>query len=159
MYQVSNTGNVKSFYNGNGQILKSIKVSDGYTQVCLCKEGKQKRYLIHRLVAQAFLDNPYNLPQVNHKDENKTNNKVDNLEWCDYNYNINFGTRNQQVSDKMTNGKLSKIVYQYSLDGELIKEWPSTNEIQRQLGYNQGNISKCCLGKCKTAYRYIWKYN
>ena len=93
MYQISNLGRVKSLnYNRTGkeQIIKSHKRKDGYVQVCLCRNKKITTYKLHRLVAETFLENPNNLPCVNHKDENKENNQISNLEWCDKVYNINY---------------------------------------------------------------------
>lgn len=153
LYQVSNYGRVKSLnYNHTGEerILKPGKVGKTvYYKVILCKDGKTYNKWVHRLVAQAFIPNPDNLPEVNHKDENGLNNRVDNLEWCTRTYNNNYGTRIQRVS---------KPVYQYTLDGKLAKIWPSVMEIVRQLGYSQGTISMCCRGKRPTAYGYVWKY-
>lgn len=158
-YQVSNWGRVKSLKYGKERLLNTPKTWDGYLQVGLYKDGKSKIFKVHRLVANKFIPNPSNLPCINHKDECKTNNHVENLEWCDTNYNDNHGTRNERIADKMTNGKLSKIVCQYTLDGEFIAEYPSTMEVERRLGYSNGNISNCCLGRLKTAYGYIWSYN
>lgn len=157
-YQVSSMGRFKSLKYGKERIMKLIKDSNGYLQVQLCKNGKVILYLVHRLVAQAFIDNPDNLPQVNHKNENKADNRVENLEWCDRKYNINYGTGRQRSAEKRLNGTQSKPVYQYSLDGEFVAEYPSTNEVERQLGYDQGYISKCCNGKCKTSYGYKWSF-
>lgn len=169
LYQCSNLGRVRSldrWENGGygttrlrkGKILKPLKSTNGYLRVCFLKDSKGQYYLIHRIVAETFIPNLDNLPCVNHKDEDKTNNCVDNLEWCSYQYNNNYGTRNQQVSDKLTNGKRSKAVYQYTLDGEFIREWQSMNEVQRQLGYDNSHIGKCCLGKQKQSYGYKWRY-
>ena len=157
LYQVSDKGRVKSLWFGKERILKPVSCR-GYLQVDLCKNGLKKMCKIHRLVAMTFLPNPNNLPQINHIDEDKTNNNANNLEWCTAKYNHNYGTINQRISEKMTNGKLSKPVLQYTLDGELIKEWRSTMDVERNLGYNQGYISACCNGKIKSAYRFIWKY-
>lgn len=157
-YQVSNLGRVKSLKWGKERIMKLKKHKYGYLVAGLFKKGKQNFYLVHRLVAQAFIPNPNGFSIINHKDENTSNNNVDNLEWCNQKYNTNYGTAQQRRTDKMINGKLSKTVYQYSLDGEFIKEWPSTQEVQRQLGYYNTYIGKCCLGKFKQAYGYIWKY-
>ena len=117
LYQVSNLGNVKRLkgYKGRGKgyiveehlIQPSIN-SRGYQNVILCKNGKTKTFTMHRLVAIAFLDNSEKLPQVNHKDENKLNNCVDNLEWCDSQYNNNYGTRNKKCSDKWKLKRLQK---------------------------------------------------
>lgn len=164
-YQVSNYGRIKRLdvidslgHLRKEHILKPVKNTKGYIHVDLCKNGKAKHHLVHRLVAEAFIPNPDNLTEINHRDECKTNNFYGNLEWCDRKYNNNYGSINQRRSEKMTNGELSKIVYQYSLDGELIRKWHSCKEIERQLEFNQGYINRCCLGKCKTAYGFIWKY-
>ena len=152
-YQVSNFGRVKSIKFGKEIILKQhINIKGGYYYVCLLKNGKHKNYYVHRLVAQAFIDNPNNLPEVNHKDECKTNNVVSNLEWCDRKYNHNYGTINERISQSQ-----SKPVLQYDLNGNLIKEWKSINECGRN-GFNQGDICKCCNGKRKTAKGFIWVY-
>lgn len=101
LYQVSNLGNIKSFnYGGHGKI-KLLKLENfkGYKRVVLSKNGKTKRYFVHRLVAMTFIPNPDDLPIVNHKDENKTNNNVNNLEWCTHEYNVNYGTRNERTSE------------------------------------------------------------
>ena len=96
--------------------------------------------------------------QINHIDENTINNSLCNLELVSPKTNANWGTRNKRVADKTKNGKMSKIVYQYDLNNTLIKVWPSVREIKRKLGYNNGNISKCCRGIIKYAFGYIWKY-
>ena len=168
LYQVSNLGRAKSldrYVKGKGhslkfkkgRILKPMKDNNGYLKVRLCNGEKSKTFNLHRLVAEAFIDNPDNLPQVNHKDENKANNVVTNLEWCDSRYNKNYGTRNKRISEKMTNGKLSKTVLQYDLEGNFVKEWKSTMECDRN-GFNQGAVVACCLGKLKKYKNFIWKY-
>ena len=146
-YQVSNWGRIKSIKFGKERILKQ-NIRCGYYYVNLYKNNIKKQYPVHRLVAEAFIDNPDNLFQVNHKDENKTNNNVDNLEWCTNEYNINYGTRTERCS---------KPVLQYTLDGEFVREWPSTMECGRN-GFNQGNIWMCCQGKLKKYKGFIWRY-
>ena len=147
-YQVSNLSRVKSIKFGKEIILKQ-NIRRGYYYVILSKNGIVKNYFVHRLVAEAFLDNPDNLPCVNHKDENKLNNNVDNLEWCTHEYNINYGTRTERCS---------KPVLQYTLDGEFVREWESAIQAEREGGFNNTCICQCCLGKQKTHKGYIWKY-
>lgn len=150
LYQISNYGNVKSLKYGKESILKPRKNKDGYLRVGLYINGKGKDYTIHRLVALYFIpNNDLFKTQINHKDENKENNNVNNLEWCDAVYNTNYGNRNK---------KISKQVNQYDLTGNFIRSFPSTKEIERQLGFANNNIGACCNGKRKTAYGFIWEY-
>lgn len=144
LYEVSEEGRVRSLKRGKRRILKSWLSGGGYLQIALWKGGKRKKFLVHRLVAQAFLSNPNNYPEINHKDENKLNNCVENLEWCDRQYNIDYS--------------VSKQVAQYDLKGNFIKTWKSAYEIQRQLGFNHSHISQCCLGKIKISHNYYWQY-
>ena len=156
LYQISNLGNVKSLNyrrTGKERILNPGNNGSEYLFVILCKNGKRKNFTIHRLVANAFLENSDDKSDVNHKDEDKTNNCVDNLEWMSRKENINFGTHNQRSAKSR-----SKSVIQYSLDGKFIKEWPSIIQIERDLGFSKGNISQCCNGKRKSAYGYVWKF-
>lgn len=106
-YEISNFGRVKNIKTGN--VLKNRTDKDGYLDIALFKNGKRKRFKIHRLVAQAFIPNPENKPQVNHIDEDKTNNHVDNLEWCTIKYNVNYGTNRNRAAEKMS--KKIKIIY------------------------------------------------
>ena len=153
LYEVSDKGRVRSIKFGKERILKPGRMTKGYLTVGLYKNGEQKMYLVHRLVAKTFIPNPDNLPEVNHKDEDKINNKVSNLEWCDRKYNQNYGTGIQRMAEK-----LSKSVLQFTKDGEFVKEWKSATDVKRNLGYSKGNISSCCTGKLKSAYNFIWKY-
>lgn len=162
LYQVSNEGRVKSLGNNKTRkekILKSVKNTRGYLTVQLWKDGKPVMKLVHRLVAEAFLGNPQNSPQVNHKDETPTNNNVNNLEWCDAKYNINYGTGNQRRAEKLLNHQdLSKRVDQIDpITGEVVRQWKSTAECGRN-GFDQRNVSKCARGKYKQYKGYIWKY-
>ena len=156
-YQVSNFGRVKSIKFGKEIILKPRKDRYGYLQLNLWKNNKLKRCRIHRLVAEAFIPNPNNYTCVNHKDENKLNNSVSNLEWCTYKYNSNYGTAIQRTSQKRINGKCSKKVYQYTLDGQFVREWDSIRECGRN-GFNPTCICMCCKGKQKYHKGFIWKY-
>lgn len=163
LYMVSNLGRVKSLnYKNTGKEHElSPVLIGGYKRVLLYKNRNRKHYLVHRLVAMAFLPNPNNLPEVNHKDEDKFNNCVDNLEWCTRKYNNNYGTGIERRVMKRINGKDSKVIYQYSLNGDLIKVWPSSKEIQRQTGYDRSFICSCCRCKDKnrTAYGFKWRYH
>ena len=117
LYEVSSYGRVRSLdrYDSNnhfrkGKVLSPVKNKDGYLQVNLCCNGKYKMFLVHRLAAQAFIPNPDNLPEINHKDENPGNNNVDNLEWCTRKYNINYGSRKDKERDtKIKNGYWSGL--------------------------------------------------
>jgi len=164
-YQISNKGNSRSLVDSWGNpkpkplLLKLHPETKGYLQVRFSKDGKQKTFKVHRLVALAFIPNPLGLPEVNHKDEDKTNNCVGNLEWCDHLYNIRYGTGIRRNANIHTNNpKRSKIVLQLDKEGNLIREWPSISEIKRQLGYNQGHVSECCRGERAHHKGYVWKY-
>lgn len=150
-YEVTTTGEVIN--TKTGRVLKPAKDSDGYLRVCLCKNCKPKVFLVHRLVAEAFIPNPDNLLEINHRDEDKTNNTVENLEWCTHEYNNNYGTRNEKVAKAK-----SKTVLQLRKDGSLVRVWKSVMEVQRQLHYSSGNISQCCNGKLHTTHGYKWRY-
>ncbi len=154
LYQVSNLGNIKSFYKAKKSIKKPTLSNKGYLRVGLSKNKKSKTFKIHRLVAKTFLSNPNNYLEVNHKDGNKLNNCVDNLEWCSRSYNINHAWRN-----KLTKGRSKKLL-QYDLNNNLIREFISAREASRTLHINVGDISSCCnhSHKHKTAGGYIWRY-
>lgn len=166
LYEVSSLGRVRSLGNGGnnrhkgkGRVLKQELGNTGYYRVHLCKNNVRKHKSVHRLVAEAFIPNPNNLPQVNHKDECYTNNHADNLEWTDQKYNVNYGTAIERRSKKLINHpSYSKKVERYDLDGNYIDTWPSTMEVQRVLGIHNPNVSACCLGKVQTAGGYKWKY-
>lgn len=171
LYEVSNYGRVKSL-NFNHTKKEGILKQDGksYLQVTLFKNKKRNKELVHRLVAEAFIQNPNNLPYINHKDRNVKNNCVylnkdgtvnlekTNLEWCTQKYNVNYDGCLERRAIAQRNNNCSKQINQYTLNGEFIKEWPSTKEIQRTLGIHHSNISKCCKGEHKTAGGYIWKF-
>ena len=162
-YQVSNLGNVRSVnYMNTGiiKLLKQFKSYNGYIRVGLSIDGKLKNLLVHRLVAQAFIPNPNNLPQINHKDEDKTNNVVGNLEWCDQRFNNEYGSRNERSTNSNRNNPKQNCrkVNQYTLDGIFVNSYPSLSEIKRSLGFDFTNIQACCSGRHKTAYGYVWRY-
>lgn len=164
LYKVSNLGRILSLnYRNTGKpkLMTPVKRKDGYFQVGLSKNGEYKMCYVHRLVAETFLPNPENKPEVNHIDEDKTNNfvgtpendyKDGNLEWKSHRDNLNHGTRNERAAKA-----LSKKVLQLSLTGELIKEWESTQECGRN-GFNQGAVAACCRGEQKTHKGFRWMF-
>lgn len=174
-YQISSFGNVYSFprLHTKGGLIKPSTSTSGYLCTHLSKNGIVKTFQVHRLVGNHFLDNPNNLSQINHKDENKINNRADNLEFCDQTYNVNYGTaikravenhnykessiKSAKNHDYVEVGrKQSKPVLQYALDGTFIKRWESARQIFRELNYSPGNISSACNNKIKSAYGYRW---
>jgi len=155
-YQISSDGRVKSMnYNhkGRAKILKPTINNTGYKKVNLYNNGKAKIVFVHRLVAEAFIPNPNNMPVVNHKDENKLNNQVDNLEWCTIGYNVTYGTAIDRRIEKT-----SKKVAQYNEDGSLVKIWKNTKEVNQWYKTNPTSIAKVCKGEKDSYYGYIWKY-
>lgn len=171
LYKVSNLGRVKSVdhyvcYNKRnnklslckGRLLRPVANNMGYLRVNLSKEGNTQPYLIHRLVAETFIPNPDNLPEVNHKDETPKHNYVENLEWCSHIYNMGYGTILERKSKKMTGKPSSHIspVQQYNLDGELISEYKSMTEAHKRTGISLSNICFSCNNEGKTAGGYRW---
>lgn len=151
---VSNQGDV---YNKRGKPYKLQISNNGYWVFTTRINGESKRFLAHRLVAMAFLENPNNYPCVNHKDENPLNNSVDNLEWCTHKYNSNYGTAISRTRAKQLNSPTkSKPVLR--INGNEIVKYPSAKQAERDLHINNANIIACCLGKRKTAGGFMWGY-
>ena len=175
-YQVSNYGRLKNLnYRNTGRerMMNPWEDKDGYFKIGLRKNRKTDFILVHRLVAQTFLPNPENLPQVNHKIEGDEGKKINivyinedglideeksTIEWCDGKYNHNFGTINERISKANTNGKCSKPVLQLSLTGELIREYPSARDCERN-GFEHSGVIRCCNGKQKThkGFKFMYK--
>jgi hypothetical protein len=161
LYQISNTGKVKRILFKNRMTTKAREKlltpckneKTGYVQVSLFKDGKGKLFLVHRLVAEAFIPNNNNLPQVNHKDENKENNNVNNLEWCTAKYNLEYGTARQRQANT-----IKQKVEQYDLQGNLLKIWDGVIDASKSLKINASNISSCCHNRRKSAGGYVWEY-
>ena len=194
-YEVSSLGRVKSLErtiirNNNKKlplsekILKPTKNKDGYLYINLCKDGKRKMFTVHRLVCLTFLENPLNLPCINHKDENKENNHISNLEFCTYQYNNSYGTKPERLSKAHKGKQLSeehkrklsttkkgknhpmfgKIspkripILQFTKDMVFVKEFDSAKSASIELNIIRENIIACCKNKRKSAGGYIWKY-
>lgn len=164
LYQVSNFGNVKSLgryvrasdklggcRKKKESLLKFEVCKNGYLRVILNTDGGRKHFLVHRLVAEAFIPNPQNMPQINHKDEDKTNNSVDNLEWCDAKYNNNYGERTKRASIAKF-----KTVKQYDMQGNFIREFGSLKEAWDSIGMRFSQKS-CREGKSVGGYQ--WRMN
>lgn len=166
-YQVSNQGRVRSidreFIRSNGkvcyykgQILKPLTDRYGYQRVDLSRQinGRieVRRLYIHRLVAEAFIKNPQGLPEINHKDENKENNAVLNLEWCDRGYNCRYGLWAEKHAEK------SRRPIYCLVSGEKVKEYKSVNEAAADIGVNAGSLVRVLKGKRKRCRGYEWKY-
>ena len=162
IYQISSFGNVKSkrFWLGNryiyrDRILKTSKSSSGYLQVIFSKDGKTKSKFIHRLVAFAFLENKNNYEEINHKDENKENNNVNNLEWCNRKYNMNYGN----IKEKLANKKAKKVA-KYNKNESLLKIYKSIKKASIDNNVQSNAIVACCKHKkgYKTCGGYRWEY-
>lgn len=161
-YQVSNFGRVRSctrtitYRNGvnhryDGTIMIPRLAGHGYVQIRLCKDNHYTHLYVHRLVAEAFIENPQNLPEVNHKDENKQNNCVDNLEWCDKTYNVNYGTGiKRAVKSKMERGISRAVVLE---EEEEIRIFPNIISAARLTGVSAQSICAYCKQGNKK-----WKY-
>lgn len=172
IYQISNFGRVKSIdrlanhVNGmrfvSGRILKP-NTCQSYLNVSLSKNGKMKRFTIHRLVAVAFISNPNNLPQINHIDGDKLNNNFANLEWCSASDNQKhaYKIKLKKSANLGKFGKehhLSRAISQYDIYGNLVNKFFSTREANRETLINQGSIAACARGERRTAGGFIWQY-
>lgn len=151
-YQVNELGEIRNSIT-NHTVKQTLNCNGYYV---FGKNGKTVSS--HKFIWESFNGPIPEGMEINHKNEVKTDNRICNLELLSHKENVNYGTRNKRISDKMTNGKLSKPILQYSKNGEFIAEFPSIREVTRTLGFNNGNISSCLTGRLKTACGYIWKY-
>jgi len=162
-YQVSNLGRIRSLdrlihqRNGTdryfyGKIMTPVDAGKGYRNIPLCKDGKHSTPRVCRIVATAFCPNPHGYTQVNHKDEDKTNDRAENLEWCTPRYNTNYGTGIQRRAQA-----ISRPVNQYTLDGQFVKRWDKITDAQIALG-SRLHISACCRGRLTQTGGYKWRY-
>ena len=179
LYKVSNLGKILSLnyhQTGKAELMNPSDNGDGYLAVTLSKNGEYKTCLVHRLVAETFLENPENKPCINHKIEGEKGKKINmvifntdgsidkeksTIEWATYEENNNYATRNERAgaTNKIVqkNGKLSKKVLQLSLSGELIREWESTRECERN-GFYHSAVCRCCRGELKQYKGFLWMY-
>lgn len=148
LYAVTSCGRVWSYKNK--KFLTPGVYNGGYLYVNLYKNGKYKSFLVHRLVAEAYIPNPDNLPQINHRDENKTNNCLQNLEWCNAKYNANYGNHIEKVANSH-----KKPILQFDLNGNFICEWECATDVGKEV---RVHICDCLKGRLKSAYGFIWKY-
>lgn len=177
LYKVSNLGRIKSLdFNHTGKVGILTQKDNNYLEVKLSKNKIPKYKSVHRLVAIAFIPNPLNKPQVNHISGDKTDNRISNLEWntrsenMQHAYDIGLNKKGKEHhwfgkgKEHYLFGRIgkenptSKIIYQYTLQGDFIKKWDSLSDIKRELNYNIGNISLCANGKYKSAGGYFWSY-
>jgi hypothetical protein len=171
IYQASNKGRVRTLdrlsnaissvgrpytVKVSGRIVAISKYPNGYSYVNINVDGKRGTRLVHRLVAEAFIPNPDNLPQVNHKDENIENNCVENLEWCTAKYNANYGTRNARCFHY----DQQKAINQFTKDGVFIKHWNGIGEASKALGISDSHIIRVCkhMKRNVSAGGYKWEY-
>lgn len=160
LYLISDDGKV--FSVRTNKTLRTF-ISSGYERLELNIDGKAQKHFVHRLVAETFIPNPDNLPCVNHKDENPLNNHADNLEWCTYEYNSNYGTcisrrvANTEYKSGGDNAKAKKV-YRYDLSGNLIAEYGSVSEASDATRLSRKSISKACSGRLKKYANNVWSY-
>jgi hypothetical protein len=163
-YEVSNLGRVRSWVDNrwrrrsSPKVLSPHRLTKGYLGVSLSSAPNvSKTIKVHRLVAKAFIPNPNNLPIVNYKDENKSNNCVSNLEWCTNKYNLSYGTARQRIFETIERNGGYKVrpIIQKDLEGNVVKEWNSATEAARELGIDCGKI----LVACHKSYKgFLWNF-
>lgn len=154
-YEVSSLGRVRSFKRKKCKILIQRPATGGYLYVFLCKNNKVTGCRVHRLVASAFISNPDGLPEVNHKDENKENNRADNLEWVTPEYNRFYGTRIQRISNT-----LKKKIDKFDINtGEYICSFLGADDAAKSVSANcASQIRACCRGERRTTHGFVWKW-
>lgn len=166
LYEISSKGRVRALIDHNKKkapyIKKTEVIKGGYLRVQLTKYGQRKRFMVHRLVAEAFIPNPNGWPQINHIDERKNNNNVSNLEWCSRSYNIRYGTRTEKFLATMKERgrkRAESPVLQYTIDGNLVNTFKSASEASRFTQINHSHISECARGgNRRSAGGFKWKY-
>lgn len=170
-YQISNFGRVKSltrkvkssrskieYRTVNERIIKSRIDKYGYETVILRKENTDKHFTIHRLIAICFIPNPENLPSINHIDENKLNNTVENLEWCTVKYNNSYNNRQEKINLSLREKVKGKEILQFDSEWNLLQEFKSLRDMQRQTGFSRIQVKRVCNGLQEQSYGYFWKF-
>lgn len=159
LYMVSNKGNVYSFSSKRN--MKIQKRKDNYEYIDLFKNNKRERFSIHRLVAETFLDNKNQYKEINHIDEDPSNNNIENLEWCSHKYNMNYGTRTKravQTRKNKDNYKKGQPIICYNNNG-FIKEYNSVKDAEIELNNGKrSHIRECCIGIRIRSLGFYWKY-
>lgn len=159
-YLISSSGDVISLNYRRTNKAKMLvwKVNNkGYAWVELCKNGIKEQKLIHRIVAETFIDNPKGYKIINHKDENPLNNNVDNLEWCNNSYNALYSMNLHP--DRTHKGKnMELVIIQLDREGNIVKEWENARTIFLETGMSDYSITEVCRGNRHTAYGYLWRY-
>lgn len=168
LYKISNLGNIQSIQFNHSNMTKPLKFYDksGYNRVTLYNKNGHRKVLIHRIVATVFIPNPSNKPIVNHKDGNKLNNCVDNLEWVTHKENVNHAINNNlrpKINCKCPRytGKenpQSKPLLQLTMDGKVVKEWENSVIASKELNYSFASIRRCARGERNTYKGYKWAY-
>lgn len=158
IYQVSSEGRVRSFQYNKWKVLSCHTVGKtNHLKIGLYKDKKRKHCYVHKLVANAFLPNPNNYTEVNHKDENPLNNNVENLEWCTHLYNMAYGTC--QERSRRTHLERTPSILMYDKKGVLKATFKSVVEAEKETKIPHSNIIACCKSRLKTAGGYVWKYS
>lgn len=153
LYSISNLGRVASHHQDKHRILKTPANSRGYAYVDLSQNGVRKSFRVHVLVAEHFIPKPHGQVEVNHKDEDKLNNRVDNLEWCTKSYNLTYGTRIERQR-----AKVGKPIIQYSKAGEYICSYDSIRQASRTVGISAPHIVRCCKKINPYSGGFVWRY-
>lgn len=150
--------NSKIYNIKTGKEIKPCLSSNGYMTVSLWKNGKAKSISVHRIVAQTFIPNTNNYSEVNHKDMNKCNNSIENLEWCDRKYNVKYSIHTRKTSMNTNIHFASKKIIQLDMNGNKIQKWNSIKEASEFYNIERSGISKCCRKIIRKFKNYIWEY-
>lgn len=158
-YEISTAGQVKSYIHKKPVILSQYINKAGYATICLTYMGKRYFRYVHRLVAQTFIPNPENFSQINHINEVKCDNRINNIEWCTPYYNTHYGSRNERIGLSSTGRKRQKhSILQLTKNDEVVNMFSSAGEAERKTGFHHSSILKCCKGEVHSVGGFKWKY-